>query len=97
MASEPKRYSILLKPAAERALASLSAKNRKLVAKKIDALALNPRPNGVEKLKGSDDLYRVRSGDFRIIYQILDEVLRVLVVVIGDRKDIYDRLKRLLE
>jgi len=46
-------------------------------------------------LKGAVDLYRIRSGDFRIIYQVQDDVLRVLVVIIGDRKDIYDRLKRL--
>ena len=97
MVSEPKQYRIFLKPAAERVLSSLSKKNRKLVARRIDALSANPRPKGVEKLAGQVDLYRVRAGDFRIIYQIQDAVLRVLVVMIGDRKDVYDRIKRLFE
>ena len=95
MASEPRRYHVSLKPAAERALAKLSKKNQKALASRIEALALAPRPRGAEKLKGAADLYRIRSGDFRIIYQVHDDVLRVLVVIIGDRKDIYDRLKRL--
>ena len=95
MGSEPRRYNVSLKPAAERALAKLSKRNQKTIASRIEALALTPRPRGAEKLKGAVDLYRIRSGDFRIIYQVQGDVLRVLVVIIGDRKDIYDRLKRL--
>ena len=59
---------------------------------KIDALAENPRPRGVEKLKGEDDLYRIRVGDYRVIYQIRDKSLIVLVVKIGDRKEVYQRI-----
>jgi mRNA interferase RelE/StbE len=56
---------------------------------KIDALSTNPRPYGVTKLAGEDDLYRIRSGDYRIIYTIQDQQLLVLIVKIGHRRDIY--------
>jgi len=58
-------------------------------SREIDALAENPRPPGSLKLQGNDELYRVRVGDYRIIYQIQDRVLLVLVVEIGNRRDIY--------
>ncbi len=89
MASDPRRYSIFLKPAAEAALAALAKKDRRLVGRRIDSLALDPRPKGAEKLKGFADLYRVRAGNNRVIYQIEDRILRILVVTIGDRKDVY--------
>jgi len=59
---------------------------------KIDALSENPRPRGVEKLKGEDDLYRIRVGDYRVIYQVKDKALIVLIVKIGDRKEVYRRI-----
>ncbi len=55
----------------------------------MDALAANPRPKGVKKLTGLDNLYRIRAGDYRIVYQIRDDRLIVLVVRIGHRKDVY--------
>ena len=55
----------------------------------IDSLAENPRAMGCEKMQGSPELYRVRVGDYRIIYEIRDAVLVVLVVKIGNRRDIY--------
>jgi mRNA interferase RelE/StbE len=61
------------------------------VARKIDALAQEPRPRGVERLKGEENLWRVRAGDFRIIYTIRDEVLLVLVVRVGHRREVYAR------
>jgi len=59
------------------------------VARKIDALADNPRPSGAEKLKGAKDLWRIRSGNYRIIYTIQDEALLVLVIRIGHRREVY--------
>lgn len=56
---------------------------------KIDALADNPRPHGTKKLAGEDDLYRIRIGDYRVIYQVQDLVLLIVVVKIGGRKDVY--------
>ena len=55
----------------------------------IDALAENPRAPGNVKLQGEGELYRVRVGDYRIVYQIQDAVLVVLVVQIGHRREIY--------
>ena len=55
----------------------------------IQSLANNPRPHGCKKLKGRDG-YRIRKGDFRIIYDVYDKLLIVEVIAVGDRKDIYD-------
>ncbi len=56
---------------------------------KIDSLAKEPRPTGVVKLSGEDDLYRIRVGNYRVIYSIQDNQLLILVVKIGHRRDIY--------
>jgi mRNA interferase RelE/StbE len=69
---------------------------RKHVTRDILRLEDNPRPNGVEKLESREKLYRVYVGpgkDYRVIYQIRDEILVVLVVRVGDRKDVYRNLK----
>ena len=76
----PVRYRIELKPSAERDLAGLQRRDRVRVARKIDSLAGNPRPTGGEKLRGAENLWRVRVGDYRLIYTIRDEVLLLLVV-----------------
>ncbi len=55
----------------------------------IYSLAANPRPHGCKKLKGRDG-YRIRVGDYRIIYNIFDNILTVDVVALGHRKDIYE-------
>lgn len=56
------------------------------------SLGENPRPEGYTKLKGTDNLYRIRCGDYRIIYTIQDDVLIVLVIEVGHKKDIYKSL-----
>jgi mRNA interferase RelE/StbE len=56
---------------------------------RIRALADDPRPQGSEKITGSDDLYRIRSGDYRAIYTIQDDRLVVLVVRVAHRRDVY--------
>ena len=81
-------YSVLIKPSAAKELERLPDKLRRQVAKRIQALADNPRPVGVEKLTG-EELYRVRQGDHRIVYSIEDAVLIVRVVRIGNRRDVY--------
>ena len=55
----------------------------------VDALATEPRPHGSTKLSGTKDIYRVRVGDHRIVYQVIDHRLLVLVVDIGHRREIY--------
>jgi len=82
-------YSILLAPPAERQLKSLTDSVQKRIAKRLKSLRENPRPQGVKKLAGEEDLYRIRDGDYRIIYTIQDKELIVLVVKIGNRKDVY--------
>jgi len=84
-------YSIQFKPAALRSLTRLGKDTQTRLARKIDALSRNPLPFGVEKLKGIADLYRVRVGDYRILYQIqdADAVLLILIIQIGYRREFY--------
>ena len=81
-------YKIELSAAAKRAFGKLPKATQERLAETIDGLARQPRPNGSTKLTGQD-LYRVRSGDYRVIYRIEDERLVVLVVKIGHRRDVY--------
>lgn len=85
-------YRVKLIPEAERSLAALQLKHQRQIAKKLDGLADDPRPAGRKRLQGSEHLYRIVSGDYRIIYQIHDNMLTVLIVRIGDRKQVYRRL-----
>ena len=91
-------YRIELTPAAEKSLAKV-AKNNRVLLRKIDQVLLSltdsPVPANSKQLVGEDPpLYRVRVGDYRILYQIEDEVLVILVVHVGHRKDVYRFLKR---
>lgn len=82
-------YSILLAPPAERQLRSFSPAAQKRLVKRMKTLQNDPRPRDVKKLAGEDNLYRIREGDYRIIYTIQDKELIVLVLKIGDRKEVY--------
>jgi mRNA interferase RelE/StbE len=91
-------YRIELTPAAEKSLAKV-AKNNRVLLRKIDQVLLSltdsPVPANSKQLVGEDPpLYRIRVGDYRILYQIEDEVLVILVVHVGHRKDVYRFLKR---
>lgn len=82
-------YTVLISPAASRALGKLPAGIRAHIDRAILALADNPRPPGSSKLKGTTNGWRVRVGDYRILYTIEDDRLTVLVVDVGNRKDVY--------
>lgn len=82
-------YSILLSPPAERQLKALAESVQKRIVKRLRTLREHPRPQGVKKLADEENLYRIREGDYRIIYTIRDKELIVLVVKIGDRKEVY--------
>lgn len=56
----------------------------------INSLVADARPNGCKKLKGGKNDYRIRVGDYRIIYKIIDNLLIIEIIAIGHRKDIYD-------
>lgn len=78
-----------LAPAAVRQLRKLPPDARRRLQAAIELLAATPRPPGAKKLSGSSGDWRVRTGDYRIIYGIRDAQLIVLVVAMGHRRDIY--------
>ena len=83
-------YKLLIKKSAAKELESITGKkDRERITRRILALADEPRPPGAEKLSGSSEKYRIRQGNFRILYEIQDDKLIVNVVMIGDRKDVY--------
>lgn len=82
-------YRVELKPSAASQVKKLEHGMQRRVLAKFRQLAENPRPPGVQKLQGPDDFYRVRVGDFRIIYAIFDDQLVVLILSVGDRKEVY--------
>ena len=81
-------YSIELLPSAAKALAKLDRPIQLRIARRLDRLAVEPRADAA-KLRGASDIWRVRIGDYRVIYQIEDGRLRGLVIRIGHRRDIY--------
>ena len=84
-------YEVRLAPAAVRQLRTLDPPGRRRVQAAIDLLAEDPRPPGARQLVGGAGEWRVRTGDFRIIYDIRDGELLVLVVKVGHRRDVYER------
>jgi len=82
-------YRVELLPRAEKQLRGLPSPVQVRITLAVRELADNPRPPGCGKLAGTDDLWRIRVGDYRVIYQIQNAVLLVLVVRIGHRRDIY--------
>jgi mRNA interferase RelE/StbE len=81
-------YQVEVRPAARRQIRKLPIAAQDQIRPVVRALADEPRPHGVSKLTGSD-LYRVRSGDYRIVYEIHDAVLVVVVVTVGHRGEVY--------
>jgi mRNA interferase RelE/StbE len=80
-------YRVEITKSAGSQIRKLSPPFQVRIVTKLRQLAENPRPQGVQKLKGADDLYRVRVGDFRILYEISDAAQQVLVTSVADRKD----------
>ena len=81
-------YSLEIKRSAAKELAQVPPKDRGRIVARIQALADDPRPVGAEKLSGQER-YRVRQGNYRILYEIEDQILRIMVVKIGHRRDVY--------
>ncbi len=84
-------YRIEVAPAVVRQLRKLDPAARRRVQGAIELLAEHPWPHGAKKLVGGDGEWRVRTGDYRIVYEVHDDVLLVLVVAVGHRRDIYQR------
>lgn len=84
-------YRIELSRGAANALAAVRPPDRRRIERAIDALARTPRPHGAKKLVGGAGELRLRVGMYRIIYDVVDDVLLVLVLAIGPRKEVYRR------
>ncbi len=82
-------YRIEFAPRADRQFRALERSLQVRLGRRIDSLAENPHPQGIKKLAGEEDLYRLRVGDYRIIYQIREKSLVILVVRVGHRSAIY--------
>lgn len=83
-------YRIEIKKSAEKEIGSLPNNIKERVKKAILSLAKNPMPVGHKKLKGRTNDYRVRVGDYRIVYQIKAEIILIYIIKVGHRKDIYE-------
>lgn len=84
------RYEIVFRRSVYKDLRSTPKADIKKILKRIDSLASNPRGPGCEKLS-ADERYRVRQGNYRIVYAIEDDRLIVIVVKVGHRRDVYER------
>jgi len=85
-------YTIKFRPAVEKDLRTLPKKDLLRIKKKIETLAENLPDPATTKMKGNNPFHKIRAGDYRIIYEIHDGALVILVVKIGHRKDIYIHL-----
>lgn len=82
-------YAVELLPSAAKQLSALDRSIRRRLARRIDQLATEPRGGDAVKLRGTDDIWRTRVGDYRVLYRLHDAVLVVLVVRIGHRREVY--------
>lgn len=82
-------YTVRITPVARRQIKDLERTVQERIIKCLEKLGTNPRPQGVKKLSGAESLYRVRVGDYRIIYEIQDKALVVLVVKVAHRREAY--------
>ena len=84
------RFRVLIKASAAKELEAVDGKrNRQRLVAAIGSLAGDPRPAGAEKLSGMKDRFRLRVGDWRVVYAIEDAVLTVYVVKVGHRREVY--------
>jgi mRNA interferase RelE/StbE len=82
-------YRIEFTPAARRQFRKLAPEIRRRLAPVIDGLATEPRPKGAVSLSGLQDVYRLRHGGYRIVYELHDDRLLVLVIRVGHRREVY--------
>jgi mRNA interferase RelE/StbE len=85
-------YKIKLSRNAERTLGALDRLTQQRIAKAIENLGEKPTPRGCIPLSGCEGMYRIRVGDYRIVYSIEVEILRVYVIRIGHRREVYRNL-----
>ncbi|MGB3291693.1 MAG: type II toxin-antitoxin system RelE/ParE family toxin [Phormidesmis sp.] len=82
-------YQIEFTKRADKQFQALPAQIKKRIAAKVESLAQDPRPAGVVKLSGEDNAYRIRIGDYRVVYSIFDEEVVILIFRVSHRRDAY--------
>jgi len=82
-------FSVEVTRTAEKQLRRIAKRDRNRLVDAIQGLADRPRPQGARKLQGYDDVYRIRVGQYRVVYEILEDRVIVVVLKVGHRKDIY--------
>ncbi len=82
-------YKISIVRSALKSLQKIEKRTQKRIEKKIDTLSSNPIPADSKKLKGKRDLFRIRVGDYRIVYSVQNKELIVLIIKIGHRREVY--------
>jgi mRNA interferase RelE/StbE len=82
-------FKVQIQAGAQKVFLDLERDTQKRIIKKLEALAVNPLPSSVVKLQGYEKLYRLRVGDYRVVYELHNDKLLVLVVRIAHRKDVY--------
>lgn len=85
-------YNVILKPSVEKDLRSLPPAVLKRVFQRIEALAGDPHPRGSLKLAGAEQLYRIRLGDYRVVYTVDKDSRQVIVYYVRHRRDVYRQL-----
>ncbi len=86
-------YAVEFRPSADKVLQRLPVATQRRIVAAVAALADNPRPTGVVRLAGDENAWRIRVGSYRILYEVHDKRLLVLVVRVGHRKDVYRKGK----
>ncbi len=85
-------FRLEYKSSVKKELRKLTQHDRVTIVQKIELLKEDPTPEGSAKLKGSRDLFRIRHGDYRVIYQLQKDVLVIIIIRIGHRREIYKNL-----
>jgi mRNA interferase RelE/StbE len=85
-------FRVIIRPSAAKVISKLPPKICRQILSRIEGLADDPRPSGCEQLKGEKGFFRIRSGDYRILYIVQDRKLIVVVVRVDHRRDVYRQL-----
>ncbi len=86
-------YKVEVSSTAEKALKKIPKKDLTKIIEAIQILTINPFPEGCRKLSGEENIYRIRQGNYRVIYEVIGKKLVVLVLKVGHRKEIYRSIK----
>jgi len=82
-------YTVHLRPSAQKQLDKLAPRLRERIINRLEELERYPRPRDARKVAGQEDLFRIRVGDYRIVYEVHDQILIVLVIRVGHRREVY--------